>query len=99
MQAVAADPSAIVTWRQGRSLPYGDGVTFWALAEIVKADAGILETEPNDVVREKLARTVRQVVDDEADAAWVERHLHPLLGLGESEDHAEMLAHHYERAL
>jgi class 3 adenylate cyclase len=27
----------LVTWRQGRSLPYGDGVTFWALSEIVKA--------------------------------------------------------------
>jgi class 3 adenylate cyclase/tetratricopeptide (TPR) repeat protein len=86
MQAVAADPSAIVTWRQGRSLPYGDGVTFWALAEIVKADAGILETDSNDVVREKLARAVRQVGDDEAEASWVERHLHPLLGLGESGD-------------
>jgi hypothetical protein len=30
MRAVAADASVIVTWRQGRSLPYGDGVTFWA---------------------------------------------------------------------
>ena len=30
-------------WRQGRSLPYGDGVTLWALGEIVKAQAGILE--------------------------------------------------------
>jgi class 3 adenylate cyclase/tetratricopeptide (TPR) repeat protein len=86
MQAVAADPSAIVTWRQGRSPPYGDGVTFWALAEIVKADAGILETDPNDVVGEKLARTVRQVVEDEAEAVWVDRHLRPLIGLGESGD-------------
>ena len=86
MQAVAADPSAIVTWRQGRSLPYGDGVTFWALAEIVKADAGILETDSNDVVREKLARTVREAVEDDAEAVWVERHLRPLIGLGESGD-------------
>src|SRR5262245_27190271 len=31
-----------VTWRQGRCLPYGDGVTFWALGEIVKSHAGIL---------------------------------------------------------
>src|SRR4029077_18073139 len=35
----------LITWRQGRSLPYGDGVTFWALAEIVKAQAGILESD------------------------------------------------------
>ncbi len=36
---------ALVSWRQGRSLPYGEGVTFWALAEIVKAQAGILESD------------------------------------------------------
>jgi predicted ATPase/class 3 adenylate cyclase len=86
MQAVAADPSAIVTWRQGRSLPYGDGVTFWALAEIVKADAGILETDRDDAAREKLARAVRQVVADDGEAGWVERHLHPLIGVGGTSD-------------
>ena len=31
------------TWRQGRCLAYGDGITLWALSEIVKAQAGILE--------------------------------------------------------
>ena len=36
----------LVTWRQGRCLPYGDGITFWALGEIVKAQAGILEVRP-----------------------------------------------------
>ena len=43
-QAVEADPE-IIYWRQGRSLPYGEGVSFWALGEIVKAQAGILETD------------------------------------------------------
>src|SRR6266540_1813456 len=43
-QAVAGDLGP-VAWRHGRSLPYGDGVTFWALSEIVKAEAGILETD------------------------------------------------------
>ena len=32
-------------WRQGRCLPYGEGVSFWALGEMVKAQAGILETD------------------------------------------------------
>jgi hypothetical protein len=27
-------------WRQGRSLPYGDGVSYWALGEMVKSQAG-----------------------------------------------------------
>jgi class 3 adenylate cyclase/tetratricopeptide (TPR) repeat protein len=86
MQNVAGDPSSIVTWRQGRSLPYGKGVTFWALAEMVKAHAGILETEEDDVVREKLARAVRQVVADEAEAGWVGGHLQPLIGIGGAGD-------------
>ena len=45
----------LIYWRQGRSLPYGDGVTFWALAEMVKAQAGILETDSPDEAAEKLA--------------------------------------------
>ena len=35
----------LVTWRQGRCLPYGEGITFWALSEVVKAHAGILDSD------------------------------------------------------
>jgi class 3 adenylate cyclase/tetratricopeptide (TPR) repeat protein len=31
---------------RGRCLPYGDGVTFWPLAEIAKAEAGVLDNDP-----------------------------------------------------
>ena len=37
--------STIVTWRQGRCLPFGSNVTFWALSEIVRSCAGILESD------------------------------------------------------
>ena len=50
-------------WRQGRSLPYGQGVSYWALAEMVKAQAGILETDSDDEVEAKLRRTVEQLID------------------------------------
>jgi class 3 adenylate cyclase/tetratricopeptide (TPR) repeat protein len=80
MRLVEAD-SDIVTWRQGRSLPYGDGVSFWALAEIVKAQAGILESDDDTQVQPKLARAVRALVDDAAEADWIERHLRPLAGV------------------
>ena len=43
-----------VTWRQGRCLPYGEGITFWALGEIVKAHAGILESDAPEVAIAKL---------------------------------------------
>ena len=71
----------MVLWRQGRSLPYGDGVTFWALGEIVKANAGILATDPAASVEEKLRIAVEYVVTDANEARWIEAHLAPLAGL------------------
>jgi class 3 adenylate cyclase/tetratricopeptide (TPR) repeat protein len=76
-QAVDRDPE-LISWRQGRCLPYGDGVTFWALGEIVKAQAGILESDASDTVEEKLAA----VAPDE----WVRSHLRPLVGLGAEQE-------------
>jgi predicted ATPase/class 3 adenylate cyclase len=65
-------------WRQGRSLPYGEGVSYWALAEMVKAQAGILETDSDEEVEAKLERAVKQLIEDDAD--WVLSHLRPLVG-------------------
>ena len=45
-------------WRQGRCLPYGEGVSLWALGEIVKAQAGILESDGAEEAASKLDRTV-----------------------------------------
>ena len=39
------DQPELVTWRQGRCLPFGSNVTFWALSEIVRSSAGILESD------------------------------------------------------
>ena len=35
----------IVLWRQGRCLPYGEGIAYWPVGEAVKAQAGILESD------------------------------------------------------
>ena len=56
-RSLQADPD-LITWRQGRSLPYGEGVSYWALAEIVKAQAGILDTDGEEVAGSKLAEVV-----------------------------------------
>ena len=37
--------SELVRWRQGRCLPYGEGITFWALGEIVKSHAGVFDSD------------------------------------------------------
>ena len=58
----------LVRWRQGRSLPYGEGVTFWSLAEIVKAEAGILESDTPEEATERLVHAVRRVATDVGNA-------------------------------
>jgi len=82
---VDADPQQFVLWRQGRSLPYGDGVTFWALSEMVKAQAGILDSDSAEQSEDKLRRSVEDVLPDGSEAQWVESHLRPLVGLGVAE--------------
>ncbi|MGB2953726.1 MAG: AAA family ATPase [Gaiellaceae bacterium] len=84
LEIVDAEPE-LISWRQGRSLPYGEGMSFWALAEIVKAEAGILETDTAEAAEAKLAATVAEAVPDAADADWVSRHLGTLVGLGGGE--------------
>jgi class 3 adenylate cyclase len=59
----------LVRWRQGRCLPYGEGITFWALGEIVKAEAGVLETDSPSQALEKLSHAA-DVVEDESERAW-----------------------------
>jgi tetratricopeptide (TPR) repeat protein len=71
-------------WRQGRSLPYGEGVSFWALSEMVKAQAGIREDDSADEAADRLHRAVADLVPD-GEADWVESHLRPLAGLAAHE--------------
>ena len=79
-QRVDQEPE-LTLWRQGRSLPYGEGVSFWALGEMVKAQAGVLETDDADRTEAKLRETVAALVSDPADAHWLASHLRPLVGL------------------
>ena len=85
-RALDDDPDVFVNWRQGRSLPYGEGVSFWALGEMVKAQAGILESDSSDEAEAKLGTAVAAVVRDEAEAQWVDEHLGPLVGLAGPEE-------------
>jgi class 3 adenylate cyclase/tetratricopeptide (TPR) repeat protein len=84
-QRLDAGPD-LVWWRQGRALPYGDGVSFWALGEMVKAQAGIHENDSLELAREKVSQSVESVVGF-ADRAWVMQQLLPLVG-GEQVDGA-----------
>jgi class 3 adenylate cyclase len=73
-------------WRRGRSLPYGEAVPLWALSEIVKAQAGILEGDGADTVRDKLHDEVSRLIPEPREATWVESQLRPLAGVGGEEE-------------
>jgi predicted ATPase/class 3 adenylate cyclase len=77
--------SETVYWHRGRCLPYGEGVTYWALAEMVRGRAGILEGETPAAALSKLHAAAEQHVPDPEERRWVEPRLAHLLGL---EDHA-----------
>src|SRR5205085_10425610 len=79
-QFVDRDPD-LIWWRQGRSLPYGDGLSYWALAEIVKAQAGIAENDSEEAASAKLRNAIESVLPDSTETDWVEQHLRPLVGL------------------
>jgi class 3 adenylate cyclase/tetratricopeptide (TPR) repeat protein len=83
--AVLEEDPELMYWRQGRCLPYGEGVTYWALSEMIKAHAGILETDSPETAQEKLAGVVREALEGASDREWVEGHLRPLVGLADEE--------------
>jgi predicted ATPase/class 3 adenylate cyclase len=70
---------ALTRWRQGRCLPYGEGIAFWALGEIVKAECGILESDSQAESEAKLDQALPQ---GDPDVAWLKARLAPLVGAG-----------------
>ncbi|MDH3250291.1 MAG: AAA family ATPase, partial [Acidimicrobiia bacterium] len=83
---VIDDSPDLVWWRQGRCLSYGDGITFWALGEIIKAQAGIHDSDDPTVAGEKLRRAVDTLFDDETTAKWVRTRLEPVAGVVGSDE-------------
>ena len=71
-------------WHWGRCLAYGEGVAFWALAEMVRGRAGIVEDEPSDSARRKLSAAIESYIADPNERRFVEPRLAHLLGLEEA---------------
>jgi class 3 adenylate cyclase/tetratricopeptide (TPR) repeat protein len=72
-----------VFWHEGRSPSYGEGISYWALAEMVRGRAGIAESDDPETARNRLAETVAQFVPDSNERRWIEPRLTGLLGLAE----------------
>jgi len=78
-QRVASEPAPPV-WRAGRAQPHVHGGTFGALIELVKAEAGILESDQAAIAEGKLTEAVARVVTGPT-GAWVAQQLRPLVGM------------------
>jgi class 3 adenylate cyclase len=70
-----------VYYHAGRSPAYGDGLTFWSLAEMVRQRCGIAETDDDHRTRTKLRTTLTEYVADAGERDWLEPHLAGLLGV------------------
>jgi class 3 adenylate cyclase/tetratricopeptide (TPR) repeat protein len=71
----------LIRWHQGRCLAYGEGVSYWALAEMVRMRAGIAEGEEAASARVKLRAAVELHVADSDEREWIEPRLAQLLAL------------------
>ncbi len=69
--------SDLVTWRQGRCLPYGEGIAFWALGELLKAHAGVYDSD----TPENATAKVEAVLPPGEERAWLRARLLPLIGI------------------
>jgi predicted ATPase/class 3 adenylate cyclase len=74
-----------IWWHRGRCLAYGEGVAYWALADMVRMRCRIGEDEPSTSALVKLQETLREQLLDEGERRFVEPRLAQLLGLGETE--------------
>ena len=81
-------------WHRGRCLAYGEGVAYWALADMVRMRCRIAEDEAHDSARAKLREALEEHLTDPEERAFVEPRLAQLLGLadGENPDRQDLFA-------
>ncbi|MET0939586.1 MAG: adenylate/guanylate cyclase domain-containing protein [Gaiellaceae bacterium] len=72
-----------IYWHRGRCLSYGEGVTYWALADMVRMRCRIAEDEDPASARTKLAQTLEEHILDSEERDYLEPRLAHLLGLAE----------------
>jgi len=75
--ATRADEATIL---RGRCLPYGEGITFWPLKEVVSEAAGLTGEEPAETAREK----IRELVQGAKDAGLIVERIAETIGLAEA---------------
>jgi class 3 adenylate cyclase/tetratricopeptide (TPR) repeat protein len=80
-----------VRWHDGRSPAYGDGISFWALGEMIRERCRLLETDDEATTRAKVGATLAEHLSDPDERRWIERSLLALLGVEREAGGAEQL--------
>jgi class 3 adenylate cyclase/tetratricopeptide (TPR) repeat protein len=74
----------LVYWHRGRSPSYGEGISFWALGEMVRRRAGLTEDDDEATSRDRIHASVEEYISDPSERELVEPALLTLLGIGEA---------------
>jgi predicted ATPase len=81
-----------VWWHRGRCLSYGEGVVFWALAEMVRQRLGIAEEDASEAAAGKLAAGLDRFIADQGERTYAGVRLGRLLGVAAAGDNGEALS-------
>ena len=71
-----------VLWHEAGPPPYGAGLAFWALAEMIRQRARISDAEGPAAARRRLGSCLARYAHDDDERRWVTPHVESLLGLG-----------------
>jgi class 3 adenylate cyclase len=78
-----------VWWHSGRSPAYGEGITFWALGEMVRARAGLAENDDEQATRAAISAMLAEHIPDQEERRWIEPAMLTLLGIGDQQGGSE----------
>jgi class 3 adenylate cyclase len=70
-----------VWWHDGRSPAYGEGISFWALGEMIRSRAGLQEDADEPTTRAAITGMLEQHIPDAGERAWLEPAMLSLLGI------------------
>jgi class 3 adenylate cyclase/tetratricopeptide (TPR) repeat protein len=75
----------LTNWHRGRCLAYGEGVTYWALADMMRMRCRIVEDDGPASALEKLRAALEEHITDPEERRFLEPRIAQLLGLGDHE--------------
>ena len=70
----------LTRWHRGRCISYGEGVAFWAFADMIRGRLGVLEGDEAPVVAERLRLSLEELVPDVEEQDYLRPRLATLLG-------------------